>query len=121
MSVQELARCEFKYAIGMEQLPNLQRALKLYCVVDRTGVCDAEGWYTIDSLYFDSPDLTFLRDAEDERPVRRKLRVRTYPDTPGSMVKIEVKRRIHELIEKTSLVVPQSGPAISFRAPTWEA
>lgn len=109
MSVQQLARCEFKYAVSTELADRLRRVLERWCVVDRTGVCDAAGWYTIDSLYFDTPDLAFHRDAEDERPIRRKLRVRSYPDTPDSIVKIEVKRRIQELILKTSLVVPQAG------------
>jgi hypothetical protein len=109
MSVQQLARCEFKYRIGMDQIDRLHRALDRYCVVDRTGMCDAAGWYTIDSLYLDTPSFQFHRDGEDQRPVRLKLRARSYPDTPGSIVKIEVKRRIHELILKTSLVVPHEG------------
>jgi hypothetical protein len=109
MSVEQLARCEFKYPVSMDQVPVLRRALERFCVIDRTGVCNADGWYTIDSLYLDTPYFDFFRDAEDERPVRRKLRARSYPDTPGSIVKIEVKRRIHELILKTSLVVPQDG------------
>jgi hypothetical protein len=109
MSVEQLARCEFKYAVQRGILDRIRRELERYCVVDRTGVCDSDGYYTIDSLYFDTPNLDFFRESYEERPVRRKLRVRAYPDTPGSIVKIEVKRRIHELILKTSLVVPYQG------------
>jgi len=109
MSVEQLARCEFKYPVSIDQIGRLRHALEQYCVVDRTGMCDAAGWYTIDSLYFDPPAFQFHRDAEDQRPMRLKLRARSYPDTPASIVKIEVKRRIHELIVKTSLVVPREG------------
>jgi len=109
MSVEQLARCEFKYAIQPDTLDRIRRELERYCVVDRTGVCDSDGYYTIDSLYFDTHNLDLFRESDEERSVRRKLRVRTYPDTPASNVKIEVKRRMHELILKTSLVVPYQG------------
>jgi hypothetical protein len=106
MDVQLLARYEVKYAVHPGMLDGLRRALRFYCSIDRTGVCAEDGLYTIDSLYFDTPSDRFFLDGEEGMAERMKLRTRTYPDTPGSIVKIEVKRRAHDLISKTSTVVP---------------
>ncbi len=106
MSVEQLARYEFKYTLGPEAVQRAERLVRLHCQLDRTGVCDEHGAYTVDSLYFDTPRFQFFRDAEDMRANRLKLRVRTYPDTPASIVKIEVKRRIQDLVVKTSTLVP---------------
>jgi hypothetical protein len=90
-------------------LPDICLFLKLFCFVERPGVCDADGHYAIDSLYFDTPDYRFFRDGEEQQMRRLKLRIRTYPDTPGSVVKVEVKHRTEDLIEKTSMVLPQQN------------
>jgi hypothetical protein len=104
--VQLFNRFELKYPVDVSQAEAIRRVLLLRCAVDRTGLCDEQGRYRIDSLYLDTPGLRCLRDVQEGRPVRFKMRIRTYPDTTRSVVRIEVKRRVGDLIRKTSAVVP---------------
>lgn len=109
MGVEQLARNEFKYAVRPDQLEPLRRAMQAYCVLDGFYRPEKNGWYTVDTLYLESPDLRVYRSCEKQHLVRTKLRVRTYPDAPNAVAKIEVKRRIHELVMKTGTVVPGEG------------
>lgn len=109
MNVEHLARYEFKYAVRPDQLEAIRRVLRMYCVPDGYYPPEKNGWYSVDTLYFDSPDWRIFRAAENQELVRTKLRVRYYPDSPGSVAKIEVKRRIKDQITKTSTVVAGDG------------
>ncbi len=109
MNVEHLARYEFKYAVRPDQLERLRTTIDTYCVPDGYYPPAKNGWYSVDTLYFDSPDWRIFRAAENQELVRTKLRVRAYPDSPGSVAKIEVKRRIKEQIAKTSTVVTGEG------------
>jgi hypothetical protein len=109
MNVQELARYEIKYPIPVDRLDSVRDALRIHCALDGYSGTQPGGHYTIDTLYFDTPDQRFFRDGERRMPVRLKLRVRAYPDEPGSIVKIEVKRRVYDLILKTSTIVDREG------------
>lgn len=109
MGVEQLARNEFKYAVRPDQLDDLRRSLRAFCVPDGFYLPEKNGWYTVDTLYLESPDLRVYASCENQHLVRSKLRIRTYPDAPNAVAKIEVKRRIHELIMKTGVVVPGEG------------
>lgn len=106
MRVENLARFELKYAIRPDQLDEIRAALRLRCVPDGYTPPEKRGWASVDSLYFDTPDWRIFQAAENGQLIRHKLRVRTYPDHPGSVVKIEVKRRLADQQTKTSTVVP---------------
>jgi SPX domain protein involved in polyphosphate accumulation len=102
-----VARSEFKYQICGEELPAIRQWLLRYCVPDENS---REGdWYAIRSLYLDNSDFRLYRDAEEKLPFRFKLRARAYGDASGG-IKLEVKRRVQDLIVKTSATV---------RAPHW--
>jgi len=104
--METLARHELKYAVRPDLLEAIRAFIRPYCSVDPHAGTAKRGFYTIDSLYFDSDDYRCYRDTRMHAPVRAKLRVRTYPDKPGSIVKLEVKNRIRDLIIKSSTVVP---------------
>ena len=109
MRVENLARFEVKYAVRPDQLDEIRSVLRLRCVTDGFAPAAKNGWYSVDSLYFDTPDWRIFQAAENRQLVRHKLRVRIYPDSPDSVVKIEVKRRLGEQQTKTSTLVPQEN------------
>lgn len=97
----EISRYEFKYHIPPDRLPDLRRFLLRYCDADVNSRGD---WYPIYSLYLDNDRYKMYRDTEDGAPWRMKLRVRGYAN-PQAPVKLEVKRRMKDLVRKTSAVV----------------
>lgn len=109
MNVQQLARYESKYAVPVDQLDAIHRSLAPHCVLDEHCVGQPDQSYTIDSLYLDTRGYEFFEDGENRRPIRLKLRIRSYPNVADSVVKIEVKRRVYDMIVKTSTVVARDG------------
>ncbi len=103
-----LARYELKYAVPPLVMDSIREFIQPYCVMDEHACARLNGFYTISSLYFDSDDYALHRAAEDNAPVRSKLRVRAYPDAPASAVKFEVKRRVDDVVVKSSATVPNA-------------
>ncbi len=102
MRVENLTRYEFKYAVRPDQLDEIRSVLLRRCVADGFSPAPKNGWYSVDTLYFDSSDWRIFQAAERGALIRNKLRVRIYPDSPGSVVKLEVKQRIADKTLKTS-------------------
>jgi hypothetical protein len=73
--------------------------------------------YTIESLYLDTPDFALLRANETEMVDRFKMRIRTYPGTPGAPHFFEVKRRVNDVISKSRGRAPKGWEAL-FTDPT---
>lgn len=109
MSLETISRFEYKYPLHPSRIETLLAAVKPYCVLDSISLPEKNGWYTVDTLYWETPRNAVYWSCEDQHPVRTKLRVRTYPDIPGAVAKIELKRRIQDLITKDSTVVPGEG------------
>ncbi|MBI2686316.1 MAG: polyphosphate polymerase domain-containing protein [Acidobacteria bacterium] len=104
LEVIHVARTEFKYRVRAEDLPAIQRWLLRYCVPDENS---REGdWYAIRSLYLDNNEFRLFQDAKLKTAYRLKLRARAYGDARGG-VKLEVKRRVRDLIVKTSATLTQ--------------
>ncbi len=99
----EIARYELKFPVHPDQFGSLVRALGTYCVPDAPNPA-RDGWSTVTSLYFDSADYRSYRDTQLGLPHRYKVRVRSY-DSPSSPVKLEVKRRRHKLVLKSSALL----------------
>jgi len=99
-----IARSEYKYQVPAADLPAIQDWLLRYCVPDEHS--KGGDWYAIRSLYLDNRDFRLYKDTREQLPFRLKLRARTYGDAGGS-VKLEVKRRVRDLIVKTSATVRQ--------------
>lgn len=107
-----VSRREYKYAIADRQLPAIRDYLLRYCVPDANA--QTPDWYAIRSLYLDDSDFTLFQDAKIKAPYRLKLRARAYGDASGS-IKLEVKRRVRDLVVKTSATV--KAPQWAERAP----
>jgi len=104
MNIIDVSRYEFKYLLNSEAVPEVRRFLLPYCSPD----VNAHGteWYGIQSLYLDTPEYAFYRASVDGTAERVKLRVRGYTTGTGP-VKLEIKRRIGNIVCKKSFVTSQ--------------
>ena len=107
-STASIARYELKYLVCADVVPRLMEALSCHCAADTHASTDAEGYYSIDSLYFDNDRFDLFRLTEEGVPIRSKIRVRSYISPAGrsAQVKLEVKLRQHAMVTKTSVSAP---------------
>lgn len=95
-----IERREFKYLIDEATAAEVRRFIRPFCELDHNARGFDDDRYTIDSLYFDTPDMRLYRANEEEVANRYKLRVRTYPQTPGAPIFFEVKARYNDVVVK---------------------
>lgn len=100
-SANVIERREYKYLIDASTATRLRAAIRPFCELDPWAAKNPRGRYSIESLYMDTPGLALFWANEHEQLDRIKMRVRTYPEVPGSPVFFEVKRRVHDIILKT--------------------
>jgi hypothetical protein len=104
-----LQRYEFKYAVPADMVEPIGAFIHPYCEMDMYAAREPERFYTITSLYLDSPGLeTYWAKQSDARD-RFKMRIRTYGRAADGPVRFEIKRRINEVSRKTSVPVPPGG------------
>ena len=73
-----LDRYELKYTIPVDLVDPISRFIRPYCEPDRYSAMCHDGFYTINSLYFDTPRYLFLRTRLTNADSRFNMRVRTY-------------------------------------------
>jgi len=117
----QLDRCEAKYIIPRSLVPRIREFIQPFCEPDPHGQGDPPE-YTVTTLQLDTPTLSFHHAKENEAINRFKLRVRTYGETGGDRVFLEVKRKINGTIVKSRSSVPAAawGKELLF-APKMEA
>lgn len=87
-------RRELKYPVSIRDLPALRRSLEPYLAPDRFAVTAADGAYTVRSLYYDTPAMTYYRNKVDGVERRRKVRIRVYNESADDAVAfLEVKHK----------------------------
>lgn len=107
-----IERREFKYLIDEATADRVREAIRPFCERDPFASKHASGRYTIDSLYLDTAEMSLFNANEEEGLDRFKLRIRTYPETPGAAIFTEVKRRFHDIIVKDRGRVPADWPRL---------
>jgi hypothetical protein len=102
-------RFELKYVIQASQYLDLVSDLAHFMVPDKYG--DADGYYRIISLYYDSPDYSAYHSKLDGLRFRRKLRIRIYV-APGQSISqveegfVEIKQRFNRTTQKKRISLP---------------
>ena len=76
--IKRFNRYEIKYSVPVASLRYLKPDLERFLGRDKHG--NSSGFYSIASLYFDTPDLACYTNKLDGLLFRRKLRIRVYPD-----------------------------------------
>jgi hypothetical protein len=103
-----IERREYKFLIDRETAARVRAAIAPFCALDPYAAASPTRTYAIDTLYFDTPDLSLFWANDAELVDRVKLRVRTYADVANSPMFFEVKRRINDVISKSRGKVPRS-------------
>jgi len=92
-------RYEFKYLVPRFARRPLIADISSYVRPDVHG--DAQGCYTVRSIYLDSVDWRCFHEKAAGIPRRHKLRIRTYPESPGNTpVKFEIKHHVFSRVSK---------------------
>lgn len=100
-------RLELKYFVDRSARTALEKDLGAFMPPDRHSA-SAEG-YVVRSLYFDTHDYMAYHEKMAGTAVRHKLRMRVYGEKPekAPFVRLEVKSRYNETINKITVDVPQ--------------
>lgn len=99
--IKRFNRYEIKYSIPVSALAVLKKDLELF--LGRDPHASESGFYSIASLYFDTPDLDCYRNKLDGLLFRRKLRIRVYPEQDNGMAFVEIKQRVNRTVQKRRL------------------
>lgn len=75
-----------------------------YMRADKYGI---DGFYTVMSLYFESPDFQIYYETKNKLKFRQKLRLRTYDDTDlNGNAFFEIKQKHKKVVNKRRMVLP---------------
>lgn len=96
-------RFEVKYLVRATHLPAILAELELYTRRD-PHMQDPQG-YRVHSVYWDSPGFTLFWEKAEGLEVRRKLRFRSYDDSP--VVFAEIKQRVDRTLQKRRVRLPR--------------
>ncbi len=102
------SRFENKYIIHPTLLPAMRQFLLTVASVDPHTRPGESHEYSVCSLYLDTEDLRFYRQACNGEKTRIKLRARTYSDAPDAPVFLEVKARINRVVTKRRVSLSRS-------------
>lgn len=93
-------RYELKYPIPYRLVDPISEYVKAYCDMDYYSQISPDSFYTINSLYLDSPVLSFYRNKEEVVPHRMNMRIRSYGDNPKPPYFFEVKEKAQDFVKK---------------------
>jgi len=109
-SLRLLERLELKFHIPETMVEPISDFASIYCSPDKYSRDAEEGVYTVNSLYFDSPNYLFLRRRLDGSANRMNMRVRSYGDAGELPFFLEIKQKKVRIIRKFRVMVQD---------PTW--
>ncbi len=98
-----ISRYEAKYLITADQATAIRDYVRPICSPDHHAGPD--GRYTVNNLYFETPDLRFYHDTKFKKFTRFKPRVRFYDDHPESLW-LELKHKVKNITWKTRRRIP---------------
>lgn len=111
-----LERYELKYLIPYAMVAPISRYVEAFCEMDYYSQISPDQFYTINSLYFETPTYHFMRMKENLTG-KYSLRVRSYGDRPKPPVYFETKEKIGDFSRKRRGRVPSEDWADLFLNP----
>lgn len=94
-------RYEIKYLIPYRLVDPISEYVKAYCDMDYYSEISPDSFYTINSLYLDSPVHTFYHNSDGVNPKRFNMRIRSYGDDPKPPYFFEVKEKTADFVKKS--------------------
>jgi len=114
-----LERHELKYLIPEGMIDPISDFASVYCRPDRYSEQSPDGFYSVYSLYFDSPDFLFLRKRMEGVENRFNMRIRTYDKDGGIPCFFEVKQKRDGVIRKYRARVEDDTWQYILDSPEW--
>lgn len=102
-----ISRYESKYLVPSSMVPHLRDYLSAFCSVDR--YAGPDGRYTVNNLYFETPDKRFYYDTRLKRFSRFKPRCRFYGDGSDGFLWLELKHKVANVTWKIRRRIPVAG------------
>jgi hypothetical protein len=109
-SLRLLERLELKFHIPETLVDPICKFVSIYCSPDKYSRDAEEGVYTVNSLYFDSPNYLFLRKRLDGSANRMNMRLRSYGGAGELPYFLEIKQKKVRIVRKYRVMVQD---------PTW--
>ncbi len=95
-----LERYEAKYTIPFDMVDEISKFIEPYCSLDTYSEKSPDLFYTINSLYFDTPSYLFLMMRLRRAESRFNMRVRTYGEKPSLPWFLEIKYKRGDIMRK---------------------
>jgi len=95
-----LERYELKFTIPMFLVEPISDFVSIYCSLDKYSAMAEDSFYSVNSLYFDTPYYLFLRNRMLGCKKRFNIRIRSYGDSPQLPYFFEVKQKDSNVIRK---------------------
>ncbi|MBN1130432.1 MAG: polyphosphate polymerase domain-containing protein [Chitinispirillaceae bacterium] len=95
-----LERFESKYTIPYDLVEPISEFVAPYCSLDKYSERAPDLFYTINSLYFDTPEFHFLWQRLMKVEKRFNMRIRSYGEQPRPPFFLEIKLRRGDIIQK---------------------
>ena len=103
------SRFELKYIMRPSRARAVRDYIRSYLDLDKHAAGKTDNLYDVHSLYLDTPDRALCRQTMQGLKNRFKLRIRYYSDDPASVVYLEIKRRVDQVILKQRAAVTRAG------------
>lgn len=93
-------RYELKYLVPWDLVEPLSRFIEPYCAMDAFSDSSADGFYVVNSLYFDTRGYEFLKQRLWGRDTRFNMRVRSYGAGDQPPYFMEIKHKTGTCVKK---------------------
>lgn len=88
-----LERFELKYLIPESMVDPISNFASIYCDLDKYSEKSRDGFYSVNSLYLDSPGFLFLNKRMSGAENRFNMRIRSYDSRSGIPCFLEIKQK----------------------------
>jgi hypothetical protein len=113
-----LDRYEAKYTIPESMIDEIADFISPYCSYDKYSEKSDDGFYKVNSLYFDSPEFLFLRQRILKAEKRFNMRIRSYGDNPQLPYFMEIKQKKGDVVRKfRAKVLNENIEALFYASP----
>lgn len=104
-----LERYELKYLIPLDMVEPISRDIEGHCTLDYYSRISAQNSYTINSLYFDTPNFMFIRMKQNGAEPSYSFRVRSYGALPRAPYYSEIKFKQNDFSNKMRAKIPDEN------------
>ncbi len=113
----KISRYELKYILPKSMVSQIGDYIEICCQKDNHSLNVCDGYYTVNTLYLDSPNFLLLDHKRSNMSKRFTLRIRSYADGESPPYFFEVKKKAGMLINKIRACVKEKDLYEVFKHP----